>query len=273
MSDAPGAPLLIDDSQPGVRTLTLNRPQRLNAFDAAALERLLVALRQCAEPGRHIRVVVIRGAGRAFCAGADLKWLASGVLRDDAAYQAFQDTLHEVCATLESADQVVIASVRGLALAGGLELAMACDIVVAADDAVLGDEHILRNLLPGGGGSQRLPRRVGLARGLFHLLTGRRMSGTEAERMGLIALAPPAAQLDTTTAALSADLASRDAHALASMKHMVRRGIELPLAEGLLLERWIHHRYRTGSASMHASVAGFAGRGATGVPSVPGEGG
>lgn len=266
MNTAPASPLQVDDSQPGVRTLTLNRPERLNAFDAAMLERVLSALRECAEPGRAIRVVVMRAQGRAFCAGADLKWLASGVLADDAAYQAFQDTLHEACAALESAEQVVVASVHGLALAGGLELALACDIVIASDDALLGDEHILRDLLPGGGGSQRLPRRVGLARGLFHLLTGRRLSGRDAERIGLVALAVPAAELEAKTRELAAELARRDPRALTAMKQMVRRGIELPLGDGLLLERWLHHRYRSGSATMGDRVASFASRGGADPP-------
>lgn len=250
--------LLVDDSQRGVRLLTLNRPERLNAFDGPTLASLIAAVRECAEPASDTRVVVIRGAGRAFSAGADLKWLAAGVLAEPVAYQAFQDKLQEACETLESADQVVIASIQGLALAGGLELAMACDIIVADEDAALGDEHIRRNLLPGGGGSQRLPRRIGLARGLYHLLTGRRLSGREAERIGLVALAVPGAELELATRTLSSELASTDARALSSMKRMVRQGLELPLRDGLQLERWIHHRYRTESGAMDRGIAGFA---------------
>lgn len=258
--------LLIDDSHPGVRVLTLNRPERLNALDGPTLENLIATVRDCSAPGRDIRVIVIRGTGRAFSPGADLKWLASGVLADAAAHLAFQDRLQEMCETLEAADQVVIASVHGLALAGGLELAMACDIIVAAEDAELGDEHIRRNLLPGGGGSQRLPRKIGLARGLYHLLTGKRMNGREAERLGLAAMAVPAAELAQATQTLAQELARTDGRALAAMKLMTRRGMELPLKEGLWLERWMQHRYRSESASMDHGVANFAAHGKTGAP-------
>ena len=258
--------LLIDDTTPGVRFLTLNRPERLNALDGPSLENLITAVRECSAPGRDIRVIVIRGAGRAFSPGADLKWLASGVLANAADHLAFQDRLQEMCETLEAANQVVIASIHGLALAGGLELAMACDIIVAAEDAKLGDEHIRRNLLPGGGGSQRLPRKIGAVRGLYYLLTGKRMSGHEAERLGLAAVSVPVDELAETTAALARDLARTDGRALAAMKLMAIRGLALPLKEGLWLERWMQHRYRSESDAMDHGVANFAAHGKTGAP-------
>ena len=187
--------LLIDDSHAGIRILTLNRPERLNALDGPSLDNFIAAVRECSAPGKDIRVIVIRGAGRAFSAGADLKWLSSGVLADHGAHLRFQDRLQEMCETLEAADQVVIGSIHGFALAGGMELALSCDILIAAEDAELGDEHIRRNLLPGGGGSQRLPRKLGLARGMYYLLTGRRIRGREAERIGLVSVAVAAAEL------------------------------------------------------------------------------
>lgn len=256
--------LLIDDSQPGIRQITLNRPERMNALDGPTLEQFIATVKECSAPGRDIRVIVLRGAGRCFSAGADLKWLATGVLADHAAHLAFQDRLQEMCETLETADQVVIGSIHGFALAGGLELAMACDILVADEAAELGDEHIRRNLLPGGGGSQRLPRKIGLARGLFHLLTGRRLKGREAERIGLVAMAVNGAELADTTLALAQELARTDGRALASMKMMARRGMELPLREGLWLERWAQHRYRQESSAMDSGVANFAAHGKTG---------
>jgi enoyl-CoA hydratase/carnithine racemase len=257
--------LLIDDSHPGIRLITLNRPERMNALDGPTLESFIATVRECSAPGRDIRVIVIRGAGRAFSAGADLKWLASGVLADHGAHLRFQDRLQEMCETLEAADQVVIGSVHGFALAGGMELALACDILVAADDAELGDEHIRRNLLPGGGGSQRLPRKLGLARGMYYLLTGRRIRGSEAERIGLVSQAVPIDELPAATLALAQELARTDAHALAAMKLMVRRGMELPLKEGLWLERWMQHRYRSESSAMDSGVANFAAHGKGGA--------
>ncbi|SFU09276.1 enoyl-CoA hydratase/isomerase family protein [Paraburkholderia aspalathi] len=253
--------LLVDDSHPGIRILTLNRPERLNALDGPSLENLLATVRECSAPDRDIRVIVIRGSGRAFCAGADLKWLSSGVLADAAAHLHFQDRLQEMCETLEAADQVVIAEVHGFALAGGLELTLSCDLVVAAEDAQIGDEHIRRNLLPGGGGSQRLPRKIGLARGLFYLLTGRRMSGREAERLGLVSIATPTGALAETTLELARELAKTDGRALAAMKLLARRGLEVPLKEGLWMERWVQHRYRSESDAMDSGVAHFAAHG------------
>lgn len=258
--------LLIDDSHAGVRILTLNRPERRNALDGPTVQALIDAVRECSAPGKDIRVIVVRGNEQAFSAGGDLKWLASGVLADHGAHLRFQDQLQEMCETLEAADQAVIASVQGFALAGGMELMLSCDIVVAAEDAELGDEHIRRNLLPGAGGSQRLPRKLGLARGMYYLLTGRRISGRDAERMGLVSLAVPAAELSDATLALAQELARTDGHALAAMKLMVRRGMELPLKEGLWLERWMQHRYRSKSSSMDQGVVAFAAHGKDGAP-------
>jgi enoyl-CoA hydratase len=258
--------LLVDDSHAGVRILTLNRPERLNALDGPSLDNFIAAIREWSAPGKDIRVIVIRGAGRAFSAGADLKWLATGVLADHGAHLRFQDRLQEMCETLEAADQVVIGSIHGFALAGGMELALSCDILIAAEDAELGDEHIRRNLLPGGGGSQRLPRKLGLARGMYYLLTGRRISGREAERIGLVSVAVAAAELPDATLALAQEIARTDGRALAAMKLMVRRGLELPLREGLWLERWTQHRYRSESTAMDQGVANFAAHGKTGAP-------
>lgn len=258
--------LLINDAGEGVRVLTLNRPERLNALDGELLAAFVAAVRDCAAQGSAVRVIVVKGAGRAFSPGADLKWLATGVLADAGAMVRFQDQLAEMCEVLESANQVVIASVHGYVLAGGLELALSADIIVAAEDAELGDEHIKRNLLPGAGGSQRLPRKLGLARGLYYLLTGRRMSGREAERLGLASLAVPRAELDQATMTLAREIAAADGGALAAMKHMARRGLELPLKDGLWLERWMQYRYRSESAAMDQGIENFAAKSTGATP-------
>ena len=243
---------------PHVRRLTLNRPERMNALDGETLAALNAAIRDCAASEQDVRVIVIRGTGRAFCAGNDLKWLAEGVLADTAAHQRHQDLMQATYESLESSRQVVIASVNGFAVAGGFELAMACDIVVADESAQLGDEHIRRNLLPSGGSSQRLPRLVGLPRALYYLLSGRRMTGRDAERIGLAALAVPAAELESATLRLAEEIARADPHALAAMKSMARRSFELPLKDGLMLERWTQFRYRNESPSLAAGVHEFA---------------
>ncbi|AMU12662.1 enoyl-CoA hydratase/isomerase family protein [Burkholderia cenocepacia] len=252
--------LLTDDSTPGVRVVTLNRPERMNALDGATLAALNDAVRTADDPGREIRVIVIRGSGRAFCAGNDLKWLASGVLADPAAHMRHQDLMQDTFARMEASRQIVIASVNGYAVAGGFELVLASDIVVVDVQAELGDAHLQRNLLPSGGGSQRLPRKIGLARAMYYLVTGRRMTGRDAERMGLASLAVSGAELDAATMQLAREIARTDADALAAMKQMTRRALEMPLNDGLTMERWMQYRYRTESPSLVASVQDFAQR-------------
>lgn len=250
--------LLIDDQHPRVRVITLNRPERLNALDGPTLIALEAAIRECSAPERDIRVIVIRGTGRAFCAGSDLKWLLEiGALNDAAVHLQNQDHMQSAFETLESARQVVIACVNGYAVAGGLELALACDLIVADEDAQIGDEHIRKNLLPSGGSTQRLPRKIGMARAMYYLITGRRMNGREAERIGLASMAVPGPELETATLALAKDIAESDAHALASMKFMARRSLELPLKDGLQMERWMQFRYRSESPAMLAGVQRF----------------
>jgi enoyl-CoA hydratase len=252
--------LLLDDSTPRVRVITLNRPRRLNALDGPTLLALRAAVEECSAPDRDIRVIVIRGEGRAFCAGSDLKWVTeSGMLDDPGAHMRNQDRMQAAYEGLEAAPQVVIACVNGWAVAGGLELALCCDIIIADEEAQLGDEHIRKNLLPSGGSTQRLPRRIGNSRALYYLLSGRRMSGREAERIGLAALAVPAAELTATTMQLAQEIAQADPHALASMKSVARRALELPLKDGLALERWTQFRYRHESTAMSDGVRHFAG--------------
>lgn len=251
--------LLIDHPAPHVRRFTLARPERMNALDGPTLQALNTAVRDCAGERDTVKVLVIRGSGRAFCAGSDLKWLASGVLADRAAHMHHQDLMQDTFERLEAAPQIVLASVNGFAVAGGFELALACDLIVADQAAELGDVHIRRNLLPSGGGSQRLPRKLGLQRAMYYLVTGRRMTGREAVESGLAAQAVPSGQLDEATLNLAREIAEADALALASMKDMARRAMELPLADGLRHERWMQHRYRTQSPSLDAGVYGFGG--------------
>ena len=250
--------LLIDNPAPHVRRLTLNRPERMNALDGPTLQMLNDAVRECGAAA-DVKVLVIRGQGRAFCAGNDLKWLAGGVLADRAAHMRHQDLMQDTYERLESAPQIVLASVNGYAMAGGFELALACDLMIADAQAQLGDEHIRRNLLPSGGSSQRLPRKLGLQRAMYYLVTGRRMTGQEAVELGLAAQAVPAEQLERATLELAGEIARADALALASMKEMVRKAMELPLSDGLRHERWMQHRYRTQSPSLEAGVARVAG--------------
>lgn len=250
--------LLIDNPAPYVRRFTLNRPERMNALDGPTLQALNDAVCTCVKAGSEVKVMVIRGSGRAFCAGNDLKWLASGILDDRAAHMQHQDLMQDTFERLGSAPQIVLASVNGYAVAGGFELALACDVIIADEEAPLGDEHMRRNLLPSGGSSQRLPRKLGLQRAMFYLVTGRRMTGREAVTLGLAAQAVPADMLESTTLKLASEIAQADAMALNYMKEMTQRSMELPLSEGLGYERWMQYRYRTHSTSLEAGVHAFA---------------
>jgi enoyl-CoA hydratase len=237
-------PLLIEDRQDGVRVLTLNRPHRRNALDGELIQRLLAELERAEREHPRLRAIVLRGAGPSFCSGADQQWLGAGILGDPVQHARFQDSLGQLCTALMEAPQAVVASVHGYALAGGLEIAMACDLIVAADDARLGDQHINRKVLPGAGGSQRLPRKIGQPRALYYLLTGRQMTGAEAAQAGLVSVCVPAGQLDATALALADELAAKDGHTLSFMKQAVRRGSELPLQDALALELFLQGRCR-----------------------------
>lgn len=258
VTDVSDEPLLIEDPRDGVRVLTLNRPHRLNALDGDLVRRLLAELARAGREHPRVRVIVLRGAGTSFCPGADLKWLSGGILTDRVKHARFQDSLGQLGTALMEAPQAVVASVHGYALAGGLEMALACDVIVAAQDARLGDQHINRGILPGAGGSQRLPRKIGQPRALYYLLTGRQMTGAEAERTGLVSVCVPPGEIDSATLDLAVELAAKDGHALSFMKQMVRRGSELPLRDALALELFLQSRYRTWSTSMDHAAHDFA---------------
>jgi enoyl-CoA hydratase len=258
MSAVSDEPLLIEDPRDGVRVLTLNRQHRLNALDGDLVQRLLAELQRAEREHPRVRAIVLRGAGTSFCPGADLKWLSSGILGDRVKHARFQDSLGQLCTALMEAPQAVVASIHGYALAGGLEVAMSCDMIVAAEDARLGDQHINRGILPGAGGSQRLPRKIGQSRALYYLLTGRHMTGVEAAQAGLVSVCVPRDALDSAALDLAGELAAKDGYALSFMKQLVRRGSELPLKDALALELFLQSRYRTWSTKMDHAASDFA---------------
>ncbi|MEV0063377.1 enoyl-CoA hydratase/isomerase family protein [Nocardia sp. NPDC050718] len=252
--------MLVDRSEPGVVQLTLNRPDRLNALDGPLVDALSTTLATLDEEWPETRVIVLAGAGRAFCSGVDLHWVNSGVLQDPGRHNAFHEQLNQLCHRLERARAVVVAAAHGYAVAGGFELLLACDLLVVARDAQMGDNHIRHNLLPAAGGSQRLPRKVGIPRSLYLLLTGHRMDGDEAVRSGLACAGVAESELRSTALTLARGIAGADPHATSTLKALVRRGIELPLAEALWLELHEQYRYRSASPALEHGVAGFTGR-------------
>jgi enoyl-CoA hydratase/carnithine racemase len=219
-----------------VAWLRLNRPGAMNALDAATLHSLDRHLtRLGAEPAT--RVVVLTGTGRAFCAGADLKAVADsgGGVQPDTVID-FVRHIGRVVTKLATFPKPVIAAVNGLALAGGLELLLACDLVVASDQARIGDAHANYALLPGAGGSARLPRLVGPRLAKQLLFTGASVPAADLVARGLVNEVVPADELQRRTTELARTIAEKSPLTLAHMKRLVADGLDQPLAGALRME-------------------------------------
>jgi enoyl-CoA hydratase len=219
----------------GIARITLNRPAQLNAISPELLEDLD---RACAlvEGDASVRAVTLTAAGRAFCAGADLR--AVRELSPDAArWSAFMGLWHRVFDRIEALPVPVIAGVHGLALAGGLELVLVADLVVADETARLGDQHANFGLVAGGGGSQRLPRLIGARRAKELMLLGGWLGATEALAWGLVNRVAPAGTVAAVVEEIAASLAAGSASANRTVKALVNRAFDAELGEGLALER------------------------------------
>ena len=219
----------------GIGRIILNRPDQLNAISPELLEDLD---RACAaiEEDPRVRVATLAAAGRAFCAGADLRAVRE-LAPDPARWRAFMRLWHRVFDRLEALPVPVIAGVHGLALAGGLELVLVADLVVADEAARLGDQHANFGLIAGGGGSQRLPRLVGARRAKDLMLLGGWLSAAEAQAWGLVNRVAPAGTMGTVVEELAAALAVKSVSAARTVKTLVNRAFDLDLASGLEMER------------------------------------
>jgi enoyl-CoA hydratase len=220
------------DRQPPVVTITLDRPQALNAITPQMLAELAAALERAdREP-----VVVLTGAGRAFSAGVDLKALGDRRLDGGKAGDLLDRPARRVIDLIRGLSAVVIAKVNGHCFTGALELALACDIVLAADEAVLGDTHAKWGLRPTWGMSQRLPWLAGAARARYLSYTAATFTGRQAADWGLIALACPRADLDGVAADVAAAVAANSRGSLAAYKDLYRAAEQLTLPAGLAYE-------------------------------------
>jgi enoyl-CoA hydratase len=226
------SPLLIDDRGP-IRCITVNRPERLNALDAATLDALDAAFAAAAaDPA--VRVVVLTGAGpKAFVAGADIAQMngLSPVQGRDFSLRG-----QRMMRRMEKMPKPVIAMINGFALGGGLELAMACHLRIAADSAKVGQPEINLGLLPGFGGTQRLLRLCGRAATLELCLLGTPIDAGRAYALGILNRVVPAAELERETMALAEQLANAAPLALRGMLDCVNIGGECGLEEGLEYE-------------------------------------
>ena len=226
---------IILEKKGGIAKITINRPDALNALHPTTHQELQDAFLSL-DKDPESKVIVITGAGRAFCAGGDLKYISSQ--SDDAITIAtYGQMFHDTFYIMEHLSKVIIAMVNGLCMAGGIELMEACDLAYAAEDARIGDQHATYGLIPGGGGSQRLPRLIGMRKAKELLYTGDWLPAKEAEAIGLINRAVPADKLEETVMAMAHKLTERSPMASKFIKYSVNRGIQVDLYTGIELEK------------------------------------
>jgi enoyl-CoA hydratase/carnithine racemase len=216
-----------------VTVIRLERPEALNALSGALADELASTFKEVARDADTWVVVVAAAGDRAFCVGADLKERATLSLEDFARNRTQIDGLFSA---LRAVPQPTIASIFGHALGGGFELALCCDLVVAAEDTQLALPETRVGLVPGGGGTQLLARRIGLARAKELIFTGRRMGAAEASEVGVATRVVPRAELERATSELAAEICRSSPFAVREAKAAVDGGLGLPVDLGLALE-------------------------------------
>jgi enoyl-CoA hydratase len=227
---------ILAETRGRVALITLNRPKQLNALNDALMNELGDALAKF-DADEGIGAIVITGGEKAFAAGADI-----GAMKDWGYMDVYKSGyISRNWESLKSVRKPVIAAVAGFALGGGCELAMMCDIIVAAESARFGQPEIKLGVIPGAGGTQRLPRAVGKAKAMDLVLTGRMMDAQEAERAGLVSRVVPADRLLEEALALAAQIAEFSLPSVMMAKEAVNRAYEAPLSEGVLFERRLFH--------------------------------
>ena len=218
-----------------VATITLNRPAALNALNSQVMNEVTTAAADF-DADAGIGAIIITGSAKAFAAGADIKEMASLSFSE-----VFEADFFAAWSRLAAVRTPLIAAVAGWALGGGCELAMMCDVLIAADTAKFGQPEITLGVLPGMGGSQRLPRAIGKAKAMDMILTGRTMSAEEAEHAGLVSRVVPAEGLLEEAHAVAATISQMSRPAARMAKEAVNRAFETTLTEGLLYERRLFH--------------------------------
>ncbi len=244
--------LVIRSDRDGLATLTLNRPDKLNALTVALFSELREHVQAIAAQTDSIGVVLVRGAGKCFSAGNDLADIARGVEPPTPSFQA--DTI-EMLANLP---QPVISAVHGHCYTGGLELALAGDLIVAAESARFADTHSRWSLTPRWGMSQRLPRRVGVAKAAEMMFTSRSFSGAEAAAIGLANLCVPDENFETELHKLTAMMLANSWFSHRANKRLLRQTEGMTLAAGLSHEI---HRTEGRGPDMQDRIAAFMGKG------------
>ncbi len=219
-----------------VAVITLNRPKQLNALNAQLMDELGQALKGF-DADASIGCMVITGSEKAFAAGADIGAMATYTFAN--VYKG--DYITRNWETIRNIRKPVIAAVSGFALGGGCELAMMCDFIVAADNAKFGQPEIKLGIIPGAGGTQRLPRAIGKSKAMDMALTARMMDATEAERAGLVSRVVPLDKLMDEALGAALVICSFSQIATMAAKESVNRAFEGSLADGILFERRMFH--------------------------------
>jgi enoyl-CoA hydratase len=219
-----GFETILYDKKDHVARITLNRPDALNAINRTMVTELGKALDD-SETNRDVRVVVITGAGRAFCSGADLKFASEELTTSQAEQEFFRFANRVMMRRIETLSKPVIAAVNGYAMAGGFEILTVVDFVIAAEDAMIGDMHIKHGLLAAGGAPYRLPLLIGMRKAKELMFTGKTITGKEAEEIGLVNKAVPASILQSTVDALAAELAEYSPVAMSITKRLINDSV------------------------------------------------
>ena len=227
---------VLTETRGRVGLLTLNRPKALNALNDTLMDQLGAAL-LAFDADDGIGAIVITGSEKAFAAGADI-----GAMKDWSYMDVYgSEYITRNWEALKRVRKPVIAAVAGYALGGGCELAMMCDIIIAADTAKFGQPEIKLGVIPGAGGTQRLPRAVGKAKAMDMVLTSRMMAAEEAERAGLVSRVVPADKMLDEAIEAATLIASMSLPSAMMAKECVNRAYEGTLAEGVLFERRLFH--------------------------------
>ena len=219
-----------------VGIVTLNRPKQLNALNDQLIDELSAALKAF-DADDEIGCMIVTGSEKAFAAGADIAAMASYSFAD--AYKS--DYITRNWASISQIRKPVIAAVSGFALGGGCELAMMCDFIIAADNAKFGQPEIKLAIIPGSGGTQRLPRAVGKSKAMDMVLTGRMMDAQEAERVGLVSRVVPLDKLQDEALGAALTICNYSLPSVLAAKESVNRAFEGGLSDGVMFERRLFH--------------------------------
>jgi enoyl-CoA hydratase len=252
VAEAPGIRV---EREGGLALVTLDRADKLNPLDWGTVRELRDAV-AALEREADVAVVVITGAGRAFSAGGDLAGYLR-LYRSPADFRAFLQDFHDLLAAIEASAKIYVAAVNGFCVAGGLELLLACDLVLAAEGAKIGDGHLNFGQLPGAGGSQRLPRAIGVLRAKHLMLSGALLTARECERIGLVGEVVPDGRLVERARGLAAELMEKSRSGVRGMKHLVNAGMQGSLEAGLAMEMDYVHRYATTDPDATEGLAAF----------------